>query len=118
MTQSEKYYQSLAEIYISRYESHIDREYQIMLAKGVTAEMISELLKYEKKHGKSVKTISQNEKIMLIENAIATFSQISSTNTQINLILKNYHKENNKLRIELENTKNELKSIKEALNAI
>lgn len=118
MTNAEKYYQALAEVYIAQYENHIEREQAIMVAKGVTADMISELIKYEAKHGKSEKTKAQAEKILIIENTLSMFSAISSTNTQIKLILKNYHKENNQLRNELETTKNELNAIKDALNAI
>lgn len=90
MTPEEKYYWELSEIYIAQYENHMDRENKLMIAKGVTTEMVSDLIEWRKKNSSNERFEKQWNRLLLIEQALDTFGSLSSTNIQIKRILSQH----------------------------
>ena len=92
MTPEEKRYWELSEIYIAQYENHMARENKLMIAKGVTTEMFSDLIEWKSKNQTNARFEKQWSRLMLIEKALDTFGSLSSTNIQIKRILSAHRK--------------------------
>lgn len=116
MTPNEKYYYELSEVYIAHYERNESRLKKIMIAKGVTTEMFSDLLLFEKNSGKTEKSKKQLNRLILIEEALDVFDAVASTNVQIKHILSIKYAEINLLKKENEELKSKLEGIESAWN--
>lgn len=103
LTEKEKYYSDLAEVYLSVYENHLAREYKIMMAKGVIVEMESDLIAFLKKGNETDKSKSQSERLKILNDAIDMFASISSANVQTKYVIKATYRENKELKEEVSN---------------
>jgi hypothetical protein len=102
MTPNEKHYWELSEVYIAHYEKHMQREDKIMIAKGATIEMFSELVEWRQKNESNERFEKLWSRLQLIQDALEVSGSLSSTNIQFRRILSSYKQKMSSL--EAENT--------------
>jgi hypothetical protein len=93
MTPIEKHYWDISQVYLAHYEKHMERERKIMIAKGVTAEMTSDLVEWRQKNKPNERWQKQWDRLLLLEDALDIFGSLSSTNIQIKIFLSALHKQ-------------------------
>lgn len=108
LSDTEKHYMNLAEVYIHYYEDHLDRELKIFLAKGVVVEMESDLAKWHDKNKPNDTSTKQLSRLDILKKAIDVMGSLSSTNIHAKLSF-------NKLRNEADILEAENKELKETI---
>jgi len=112
MTDLEYHYLQISNIHDKHYKKNRERLQKIMIAKGVTTEMLSDLLLWEKENKRTVKSKRQLDRLFLLEEALDVFDVCASTADQTEVLLnlktqeiESLLKANEELRKELETTK-------------
>ncbi len=112
MTDLEYKYMQISAIHSVHYSKTRERLQKIMIAKGITTEMLSDLLKWEKENKRTDKSKKQLDRLFLLEEALDIFDSCASLADQVEVLLsfkdreiENLKNINETLRAELENTK-------------
>jgi len=111
LTETEKHYKNLAEVYVHYYEDHLDRELKIFLAKGVIVEMESDLAKWHQKNKPNDTSKKQLYRLGILQKAIDVMGSLSSTNIHAKLTF-------NKLRKEIDSLEEENNELKETIKKL
>jgi len=107
LTPTEIYYLGLSEVYLAELDDHVDNWMKIMIAKGVVAEMESDLLIHLEKNPPTERSTQQHERLKVLNSSFDYFSRIASNNNQMKLLLRKSARENLVLKKEIEELKNE-----------
>ena len=113
MTQQEKYYKQLSEIYLTENELHQETSTKIMQALGITIEMHSHLIKYLISNKETEESKSQAERLKLRTYVINSFYKVAGFNNEMQLIIKYKNRDIAKLQAENKALKDQIKGIQE-----
>jgi hypothetical protein len=91
MTETQKKFLQMSEIYTAQDPNSKDHVTKIMLAKGIIVQMQADLILHEKKNGHSEKTKRQQAMIDLLRIAVDTFYNVSGKHLEIGYILHQYN---------------------------
>lgn len=91
MTDKEYHYLQISNLHDKHFKKNRERLQKIMIAKGVTTEMLSDLLLWEKDNKRTDKSKRQLDRLFLLEEALDIFDACASTadQTEVLLNLKN-----------------------------
>ncbi|QIL41001.1 hypothetical protein G7074_18045 [Pedobacter sp. HDW13] len=116
MTNTEKHFYELSEIYLAAYQDHTRPSILAMMMMGVVVEMRSDIALYLKKNPNSVdKVKKQQDRIKILVECLDAFTVATDRNLQITKILTGYYDREKSLREENEKLSAELAAIKKAL---
>lgn len=118
MTEAEKHYWDLSEVYIGAYQIHIEPNIKIMQAMGVVVEMESDLVVFEKTKGQTEKSKYQYERIQVIKNAIDAFYLVSGRNLQFNLVMQGLYNENQSKSLKIDELEQEIVKLRLQLEGL
>lgn len=82
-----KLYELEAEAYAINYEDEIKPVRALMLMGAVLARMESDLIVYERKHGKNARTKGSQEKVDILKSIYEDLSTVNERNRRMKLVL-------------------------------
>jgi GTP-sensing pleiotropic transcriptional regulator CodY len=112
LTDSEKHYIQLSEIYLLKYQEMVKPQKDIMVAKGIIVEMMSELLQFSMKNPENEKAKKSQERLDSFMDIINLFSQIADNNYQISLLYQNQIRQSIKLKETINQLQKEIMFLK------
>lgn len=83
-----EYYRHLSEVYLCEIEDHTTPLHKIMIAKGVLMEIESDLNFFLKHNPPNERSDKQKVRIELLREALDTFSNLSTNNYSMKLLLR------------------------------
>lgn len=95
------------------YDKSRDRLMKILLAKGVTTEMWSDLIKFEKEKGKTEKSKAQMQRLIILEESLDVFDTCAGEADQLDVYMRFKDREIAQLKKRIEALEYELKTTKQ-----
>ncbi|KIO75608.1 hypothetical protein TH53_19920 [Pedobacter lusitanus] len=88
LSEIEKYYWELSEVYLGHYYDAVEPSLKIMLAMGVIVEMESDLVKFHKEKKETPNSRRQQERLKILINTLDAFTVSAERNKQFRLVMQ------------------------------
>lgn len=111
------HYMALSEVYLMRYQDLTKPVKEIMIAKGILVEMMSELVFYSVNNPKDDRYVKADTRINKLMEVINEFSGVADFNYQISLIHQSEIRKSLKQAEKIEELENRIEMLTSLLNA-